>query len=674
MEVEQVDTKIKPKKLKSTYFVGSILIAVYLLIQIFPPLWVLDSTTMKHFVFSLVNTASIIFLLYYIRKRENSIPKSIFKNKISYFWLLLILIMFISFFQSMNIAESIVTVNRWLLIYLLFVYLSVFLNKQPSLFRNIVNLTLIISVVNVLWCIIAYYVVGAHANPRHNLYINGFYGNKNIFAAAILFKLPFLYYAYIFKKNWTKWLSLFLIFSLTFCLVILSARTSFIGLVIQLVLLFAFALFMVIRLKKSKKIIFISLIIISSALLGFVGGDRFLKYNFNRYCVSSHNAQKYDLTEDSYSVSNRFKSIEEGNSKGRLIIWKNTISIIKDNPIKGYGVGNHKLAIMRVEAPQKFNFVVSDHAHNDYLEMWSELGIFGLIVYLLLFASAFFLFIKTQWKTNVSKSTRFISFAGLLCVLTYMNDAMFNFPLERADCQLYLALGMALILVSYIKTKKEDNPVKTKKIVFYIIGVLTIGITTVETMHYVSSILQKAKILQTNGSKRINYTAEQWNRIFPPLPTIDENANPIALTKGMRFDAEKNWRKAIDVIINDKSNPYLALREYRLSNYYYKLGMNDSAEYWARECMRMKPLCYDPVKVLVRKYSNENRYDITDTILANYISRYKLNRISYLDLIDAKIKLNKKEEILSVLDSALYYFPDDFTFIKKKEEMDKNIK
>lgn len=672
MEVEQVDRKVRFKRLKPIYFVGSILIAIYLLIQIFPPLWVLDSTTMKHYAFSLLNVFAIIFLLLYIRKKENLIPQSIFKNKISYSWLLLIIIMLFSFFQSMNIAESVVTLNRWIIIYLLFIYLSIFLNKKPSLFKNIINISIIISVINVLWCIIAYYVVGAHENPRNNIYINGFYGNKNIFAAAILFKLPFLYYAFVFKKNWMKWLSLFLIFSLTFCLVILSARTSFIGLVMQLFLLFAFALFIVLRLKKSRKIIFLSLIIISSALLGFVSGDRFLKYNFNRYCVSSNIAQKYELTEDSYSVSNRFKSIEEGNSKGRLKIWKNTISIIKDNPIKGYGVGNHKLAIMRVETPQKFNFIVSDHAHNDFLEMWSELGVFGLVFYLLLFASAFLLFIKTQWKINIAKTTRYISFVGLLCIITYMNDAMFNFPLERADCQLYLALGMALILISYIKTINRENSANTKKIVFYMIALLTIVITAIETMHYMSSILQKAKILQTNGSKRIKYTAEQWDKLFPPIPTVDENVNPIALTKGMRFAAEKKYRQAINVIINDKSNPYFALREYRLSNYYYNLNMPDSAEYWARKCMEMKPLCYDPVKILIRRYTKENRYDIADTILTNYISRYKFNKNSYIDLIDVKIKQNQKDKVLSAIDSALYYFPEDLTFMGKKEEIGKN--
>lgn len=671
MEIEHFDKNSRVKRSKNIYFAGSILIAIYLLIQIFPPLWVLDSTTMKHYVFSILNVCSIVFLLFYIQQNQNLIPQSIFKNKISYSWLLLMFIMLLTFFWSMNVAESIVTLNRWLIIYLMFIYISIFLNKKPSLFEHIITITLIISVINVLWCIIAYYVVGAHVNPRNNLYINGFYGNKNIFAAAILFKLPFLYYTFMYRKNWTRWLSIALIFSLTFCLVILSARTSFIGLVLQMLLLIGFSIFIILRLKKSKKILIFSLLIITSSFLGFVGGDRFLKYNFNRYCVKSNIAEKYDLTEDTYSVSNRLKSIEEGNSKGRLIIWRNTIAIIKDNPIKGYGVGGHKLAIMRVEAPQKHNFVVSDHAHNDYLEMWSELGVFGLISYLLVFASAFFLFIKTQWKINISKITRFISFVGLLCVVTYMNDAMFNFPLERADCQFYLALGMALILVPYLKTFRREDDKSTKRIVFYIIGILTIGITTIETMHYVSSILQKAKIIQTNGSQRIKYTAEQWDKLFPPIPTIDENANPIALTKGMRFSAERKFREAIDVIINDKSNPYLALREYRLSNYYYNLGMSDSAEYWARKCMEMKPLCYDPVKILVRIYSKENRYDITDSILTDYIYKYKYNKTSYLDLINAKINLKQNKGALNVIDSALYYFPMDIDLKRRREEIPK---
>lgn len=677
MEVpEELDSQVsnkpiekKNKGFKNIYRVGIVLISIYLLSQIFPALWVLDSTTMKFFVFSILNVVAIAFLLRYTIKDKNSLTSSIFKNKISYAWLLLIAMMLLSFFQSFNVAESIVTVNRWLIVYLMFIYFSIFFHKKPSLFNSIIRLTIIISIINILWCIIAYYYLDAHINPRRNLYINGFYGNKNIFAVAILFKLPFLYYAFIFKKNWEKWLSIILVFGLTFCLVILSARTSFIGLILQLVLLFGYSIFVVLRHRKSKTLILTIGFLIASALLGFFAGDLFIKYNFKHYCAQNNIAKTFEKDVSPYSVAYRFKTIEDGNSKGRLIIWRNTISIIKDKSWLGYGVGNHKLAIQKVEAAQKHNYVVSDHAHNDYLEMWSELGVFGLISYLLLFLSALVLFLKTVFKKEISDITRFISFAGLLCIVTYMNDAMFNFPLERADCQLYLALGMALILVAYIKTKKETNPKLAKKTIIIIIGIITIGLTTVEAMHYTSSVMQKAKILQTNGNKRIKFTADQWNVMFPPIPTIDENTNPIALTKGMRFDVEKKWRQAIDVIINDNSNPYYALREYRLSNYYYKLNMLDSSEYWARECMVMKPLCYHPVRMLYRKHTDLKEYEIADTIISNFILKYKFTTNAWLDLASTKVNLNNKEGAISILDSALYYLPNDRSIAKMRSEL-----
>ncbi|MCK9164150.1 MAG: O-antigen ligase family protein [Bacteroidales bacterium] len=668
MELDNRLLNKKSKGFKNVYLFGIVLIAIYVLSQILPPLWVLDSTSMKFFVFSVLNVVSIVFLLVYSIRDKQFVSVSIFRNKISFAWLLLIGMMFLSFFQSMNVAESVVTVNRWIVIYLLFIYFSFFFSKKPSLFNAIIKLTIFISIINILWCIIAYYYLGAHINPRMNLYINGFYGNKNIFAAAILFKLPFLYYAFIFRKNWERWISIFLIFGLTFCLVILSARTSFLGLVFQLSLLLGYSIFVVLRFKRSKNLILTIGFLIGSALLGFFAGDSFIKYNFNHYCAKTSIAKSFGSKDSPYSVSNRFKSIEEGNSKGRLIIWKNTVSIIKDKPWLGYGVGNHKLAIMRVEASQKPNFVVSDHAHNDFLEMWSELGVFGLISYLLLFFSALVLFLKTLFKRGVSENTRFISFAGFLCIITYMNDALFNFPLERADCQLYLALGMSLILVAYIKTKREINPLPTKKFIIIIIGFITIGLTTVETMHYVSSVLQKTKILQTNGYKRIKITADQWNVLFPVVPTVDENVNPIAMTKAMRFDAEKKWRQAVDVIINDKSNPYLGLREYRLSNYYFKLNMLDSTEYWARECMAMKPLCYDPVRMLYRKYNKLKEYEIADTIISNFILKYKFTTNAWTDLATIKTSLNREDEAIKVLDSALYYLPWDSKINKMRRE------
>src|SRR5574344_680365 len=396
---------------KSIYFVSGILVAICFLMQIFPPLFVLDSTSMKHYVLALLNVGSICFLLYYVsKKQKGNIPCSVFCNKMNYAFLFLLFMMIVSILQAMNLTESIVVLNRWIIVYLTFFFLTIFFNKKPTLINLLVDLNIAVAVFNVAWCIIAYYYLGVNVNPRKNLWLNGFYGNKNIFAVALLFKLPLLYYAFFFRKNIAKWLGLALVYCVTFCLVILSARATFIGLIENAVLLIGFSCFYFFYLKRDKQLLINTFCILLFAICGFFSGNAFIKYNFNRYTAHSYVVKEFTkLNENSYSVQTRFKSIEDGNSKGRLKIWRNTIHIIKEKPWLGYGVGNHKLAIMKVEAAQKPNYVVSDHAHNDFLEMFSELGVVGLIAYALVYLIAFYFFLKTQLKRHIPDTTRFAS-------------------------------------------------------------------------------------------------------------------------------------------------------------------------------------------------------------------------------------------------------------------------
>jgi len=638
--------------------------------QIFPPLFVLDSTTMKHYVLALANIGSICFLLFYTaKKQQGSIHRSIFANKMNYAFLLLIAFMIVSMLQSMNIVESIVVLNRWLIVYMTFVFLAIFLNKKPSLINLLVGLNIAVALFNVAWCIIAYYYLGVNVNPRKNLWLNGFYGNKNIFAVALLFKLPLLYYAFLFRKRVVKWLGLALVYGVTFCLVILSARATFLGLIENLVIIVAYALYSFFYLKKGKEVLTNSLCILIFALCGFFAGNAFIKYNFNQYTAHSYVVKQFTgLNEESYAVSTRFKSIEDGNSKGRLKIWHNTWHIIKEKPILGYGVGNHKLAIMKVEAAQKPGYIVSDHAHNDFLEMWSELGIFGLIAYILLYLSAFWLFIKTQLKRHLPDSTRFASLMGAMILVSYINDALFNFPLERGDCQMYLALALALILFAYIKTYKRNETQNTKRYILYIIAIVSIPIIVIESLHYTSSIMQKAKILQTNGDTTISITGEEWETYFPKIPNIDENTNPIALTIAMRYDRDGDRVNALRVALADNSNPYYALKEYRIANYYYKLNKLDSCALWANKCIVMKPLCYEPVRLFYYMHYQQGDYKGAVKVVENFLLRYKSEEKAWVDLLNAKQRYASSEEISITCDSALYYFPDNTSFIAMKQK------
>ena len=67
----------------------------------------------------------------------------------------------------------------------------------------------------------------------------------------------------------------------------------------------------------------------------------------------------------------------------RLIIWRETIQMLKDHPLLGGGLANYKAAIAPYHHALKI-FEVYPHAHQFLLILWSELGVGGVMVFLLI--------------------------------------------------------------------------------------------------------------------------------------------------------------------------------------------------------------------------------------------------------------------------------------------------
>ncbi len=59
--------------------------------------------------------------------------------------------------------------------------------------------------------------------------------------------------------------------------------------------------------------------------------------------------------------------------EGRMEVWRDSVTMIRDFPLTGVGLGNYQHAFHKYnQVPRN---VIYDHAHNDYLEFISELGI-----------------------------------------------------------------------------------------------------------------------------------------------------------------------------------------------------------------------------------------------------------------------------------------------------------
>lgn len=625
------------------------LICCFIAIQVFPPVLVLDGTSLRHFLIALFDIVSLGFMLSWLGKyKVQLIDKRVLSMPLMVVWGVLLVWMGVSMLWTINPVEGLAVWNRWLVVILSAVLLSAFLLYENKAFKALVICSIVIATINVLSCIVCYYLFDVHISQRNNLKLNGFYGNKNIFAVALLFKLPFLYYAFLRYKGFVKWYSLGLIFLIPFCLMMLSTRSCFIGLAMQVVVLLVYGVFSMWKYSKPKRAVLPFVIVIASIVAGFLAGNKFIEYNYDKYASKS--------VQNNYTIEARVKTIAEGNSKGRLLIWKNTSEIIKQKPVLGYGVGNHKIAIMKVECAKKHDYIVSDHAHNDFLEMFSELGIFGVIVYALTYLFAAIATIRQVFAKKVSEIYRLRALTGGMLILIYLNDALFNFPLERADCQIYLALGIALLVSNAVKMKRREA-CGISRSVFVGLCVVCVPLFALETTHCYSSIMQKMRIKQHNGDKSITLSAKQWERRTPLFPNLDESTHPRSVNIAERYASEKRYREAIDLLLADNSNPYYSLREYRLANYYNKIDKSDSAAYWAGICMKMKPLCYSPVRVLVSIAGKEQKPQKQLELIDAYLAIYDKEPLAWEDKINILLGQNRKEEASEVLQQAAEILP-----------------
>ena len=651
---------------------AKILICFLLLLQLFPPLWIQDVTSLRHFLIALFDVSALALITVNIFQKKILVA-NVFKFKPLLLFGLLLFWMAISIIWAINKTESIAVLNRWILIFLVALLTGVMLENNPKIFNVLVYCTIIITIVNVLTCIIGYYYFDLHISQRRNLMLNGGYGNKNIFAVCLMFKLPFLYYAILRYKRVWKIISSILVAAVCFCLVIISTRSTFISLFLQLLILVAYAISEKIRFKANNRYVLYIAAIVVFALSGFFGGNKFIQYNYNHY--ATHNVQ------NNYTVAARVQSIEEGNSKGRLLIWRNTLEIIKMKPVLGYGIGNHKLNIMRVEAKKKMNYVVSDHAHNDFLEMQSELGIVGEFLYILLYISVAIVGLRVIFNKKTQEWCRLTALCSLLLLITYGIDALFNFPNERATPQIYLALSVSLMMTAYFKSNFDIKQMQTeksvdnnditarKKVFFIVIFILSIGLLYIETCHFISSVVQHSRILCYNSKNKKQIPPSHWVNVTPWLPNIDESTKPLAINNASMFAMEGDYRTAIDMILTDDSNPFYGLKEYRLASYYAHLGMTDSSEYWADKCIVKKPLCYDPVSV---KIGNRKRVGDTQgqiVLLNDYLKREQREERAWLALINIFISQGNLTEAEKTIEQSLLYNPQNSRILSKKDEI-----
>jgi O-antigen ligase/Tfp pilus assembly protein PilF len=137
--------------------------------------------------------------------------------------------------------------------------------------------------------------------------------------------------------------------------------------------------------------------------------------------------------------------------QARLAIWRNTLSMIRDHPAVGVGLGAHPATYPAYHQRAALDPLYSsrlqlDFAHNDYLQLTAELGLAGAALLAVLAAAAARLAREALRRAPTGEDAVLVA-AATAAAAGLLTDAFFSFPAYRALPPWLLALYAAILAV-----------------------------------------------------------------------------------------------------------------------------------------------------------------------------------------------------------------------------------
>jgi len=126
--------------------------------------------------------------------------------------------------------------------------------------------------------------------------------------------------------------------------------------------------------------------------------------------------------------------------EARLAVWSDTLSACKDFFLAGSGLGTF-INVFQLYSSEKF-MTIYDHAHNDYLEFFLEMGIIGT---LLLF-SFLFLYIRLIVRGKWDERTGIVRISLFSSLITVLVHSIFDFNLHIPSNALMFSFVLGVLL------------------------------------------------------------------------------------------------------------------------------------------------------------------------------------------------------------------------------------
>jgi len=386
-----------------------------------------------------------IYLMGFLRE-ENITFK---RNKIPLPLVLLILIVVFSFIKNGFLMSSLHD-GIIFLAYSILYFLIIKNIKNQYQFKSFIQIFFLTSFIIALYTILHYYNFISYLQEYGS--VASLIGQKNWISNYLALVFPLMLCFYLLEKIKKKKIIYFIALSFLYAAIMICQSR---GIWISLSLSLFFGIFLIFKFnffnlfKENKK--WLILLLISFILITLIySTDNPL--NISPLTVTQRALSTFDEKDPSINT--------------RILMWKVTGQMIKDKPFLGGGIGSFKINYLDYQARflkehPEYNqyWANAKEAHNEYLQIGAEIGLFGLGIVLLLILKLYILFINFLKKETDNKR-KLICWGLLLGITSFLIHSLFTFPLHvpALGSAFFIILGLgAAYIKNYDLSEEKDK-------------------------------------------------------------------------------------------------------------------------------------------------------------------------------------------------------------------------
>lgn len=512
---------------------------------------------------------------------------------VPWLFLALPLVYVVSILQAVNVIEAWYICVK-ITLFCCFFQVIYSLVKQQQLTLRMITLAVAMSgLIATLWAVrdmISLQLMGVRIFEAKNMYqVNATFGHKNLLSSYIFLCMPMVLLQWVFypRKIWRTVTAASLLLMLC-VIMLLQTRAVLLAFVVSMI---TAVLLLIFRFSFQKPVY--KRVAVMGVFACFLFAALFIYLNRSKLQI----------------ITKTESFVERAN------LWNNTWQMIREHPVSGVGAANWQVHFPKfgMEKFYEMNYTISEgltnfqRPHNDFLWVWAETGIAGLLVFAAIFGfTLVYAFRLIAQRENIAE--KFTYAAIFIQVLSYTIISLVDFPLERIEHPVVVISSIALVCAAYVPAGRTGEW-KVRKMLWLVSFAVACYAAFLCMQRWKSELLLK-KMYQAHAAGNWEKLSREGIKAQTAYFNMDYFSIPVKWYVGvgqfMQNDlqaAKASFEEAY------RLHPY---QVHVLNNYgtcFEKEGNHTRAIELLEETHRISPTFSDGIINLSGAYFNAHRYD-----------------------------------------------------------------